>query len=160
MIGFQTPDVVCDLMVSMIEGNPNVILEPTPGQGNLVRAIKKRFPNAKILAPKDIFSFNPDCDIDWIISNPPFSPMIRGFEFLQMFKQWTNNIIILLPWNLLINSRIRTKWFYDNGVCEIHHLPRSVFKGSRVQTCIVKMTNAKRRFTKLYLKNTLAPYLS
>jgi len=139
---FQTPDWVCDLMVNMIPitDNPKVILEPTPGEGNLVRAIQRRFSQCRILAPNDIYLFHPKEKIDWTVSNPPFTPMSLGFSLLQRMKIWCDNIVILLPWLLLINSEERTDWFLRAGLSEVIHLPRSVFGSSRVQACVMKMT--------------------
>ena len=138
---FQTPDWVCNIMVSMIDNDPRFILEPTPGIGNLVRAIKRKYPVCYVTQPIDIDDFenNKMIQWDWIIANPPFTPMSRGFEILNRIRDWSDNVIILLPWLLLINSEKRSKWFVDNGLCEVRHLPRRAFPGSRVQTCIIKM---------------------
>ena len=40
-VDFQTPEWVCEFMTRYIVGDVNVVLEPAPGSGNLVRAIKK-----------------------------------------------------------------------------------------------------------------------
>lgn len=42
---FQTPTDVCDYMAKMVPQTANTILEPTPGLGNLVRAIEKHLPD-------------------------------------------------------------------------------------------------------------------
>jgi len=134
----------------MIEGIPNTILEPTAGAGNLVDSIKNKFPECKIITPEDIYKYHPRREsIDWVLSNPPFTPMIKGFEILKRVRTGCKKIIILLPWLLLINSKERTNWFLRNGLCEIIHLPRAVFKGSRVQTCIMKFLPEDSDWVKL-----------
>lgn len=140
MSDFQIPDWVCDIIVSMIDDYPFIVLEPTAGKGNLVRAISRKFPSCGIITPEDIDTYEPNgIFIDWVVGNPPFTPMIRGFEILEKVYDWCPKVVMLLPWLLLINSEKRSKWFMDNGLCEVIHLPRKAFKGSRVQTCIVKM---------------------
>lgn len=138
-MNFQTPEWVCEIMVSMIDGDPSFVLEPTSGEGNLVRAIQKKFPDCTITEPNNIFQYEPEQKFDCIVANPPFTPMVKGYEILQRIIKWSDDIVILLPWLLLINSERRSKWFVENGLSEVRHLPRRAFPGSRVQTCIVKM---------------------
>ncbi len=45
---FQTPDNVCEYMSSFLVGNKGIILEPTAGKGNLVKALQKY---GKVIAP-------------------------------------------------------------------------------------------------------------
>lgn len=53
---FQTPVNVCRYMASLIpELSGGSILEPTPGIGNLVNAIKEFRPNNTIVSPEDFF---------------------------------------------------------------------------------------------------------
>lgn len=136
---FQTPDWVCARMIDMIDGHPKSVLEPTPGEGNLVRALMDTFPNTDIYAPVNIYEYTPPRIFDAIVMNPPFSPMQKGYEILQMVSEWSDQVIALLPWLLLINSEERMQWFVDRGLAEILHLPRRAFSGSRVQTCVVKL---------------------
>ena len=53
---FQTPTWVCDIMSSLVEGNPKRILEPTPGQGNLVNSLRRHYPTADIVLGHDILT--------------------------------------------------------------------------------------------------------
>ena len=59
----------------------------------------------------------------------------------------TNNIIALMPYLAIINGEKRTNDIMNFGLKSITHLPRSTFKGSRVQTCILEMQRhrCKRR---------------
>jgi type I restriction-modification system DNA methylase subunit len=141
---FQTPDWVSEIMVKMVDIVPKTILEPTAGEGKLLRVIKRGFPSAKVFAPQDIFEFEPKQEIDCAIMNPPFSPMKLGFEILQLVSGMTDNIISVVPWLHIINSVRRVEWFKENGLCEIIHLPRKAFKGSRVQTCVIKLCKGSK----------------
>lgn len=139
-INFQTPEWVCDFMVTSIYGYPTKILEPTPWDGNLIRSIEKHHPNAKIIAPSGDFLKMDICTVDVVIANPPFTPMTLGYKMLDRFFEFSGTVIVLMPWLTIINSEKRLDRLKKHGLREIIHLPRSVFKGSRVQTCILMFT--------------------
>jgi type I restriction-modification system DNA methylase subunit len=108
---FQTPEWCCDLMSSMIPDNVIKVLEPTPGLGNLVTAIKNRgFEVESPLNFEDVSG-----KFDAIVMNPPFTPMKRGYEILYKAMNMTNNIIALMPWLSIINSEKRTKIIMEYG---------------------------------------------
>ena len=44
-----------------------------------------------------------------------------------------------MPYLAIINGEKRTNDIMNFGLKSITHLPRSTFKGSRVQTCILEM---------------------
>ena len=77
--------------------------------------------------------------IDWIVMNSPFSPMKEGYNILYRCMNMTDNIIALMPYLTIINGEKRTQDIMNWGLKSITHLPRSTFKGSRVQTCILEM---------------------
>jgi hypothetical protein len=133
---FQTPDWVCDIMVNQCTCNPKTILEPTPGEGNLVNALKKQFPDAKITAPNNYFEL-PFQRFDAVVTNPPFSPMKTGYQMLEGMFYRSDNIIALMPWMSLINSEKRYQLYQKNGLKQVIHLPRKAFPASRVQCCIL-----------------------
>lgn len=132
---FQTPQHVCEYMASLIPENYGVTLEPTPGKGKLVKALQKR---GKVFSPEN-FDAMKDRKFDHIVMNPPFSPMKRGYEILYRCMGMTDNIVALLPYLAIINGEKRTNDIMSWGLKSITHLPRSVFNGSRVQTCILEM---------------------
>ena len=134
---FQTPEWVCNFMVSLVGCYPDTILEPTPGNGNIITAIVKEFPGATILHGHDDFMNMEPVKVDVVIANPPFTPMAKGYEMLDRFFEFSGHVIALMPWMTVINSEKRLQRLKEHGLCEIIHLPRSVFKGSRVQTCIL-----------------------
>ena len=133
---FQTPKYVCEYMTSLLPNNAGDILEPTKGDGNLVECLKSK---GDVIAPDGDFFEMKKRKFDWIVMNPPFTPMKTGYEILYECMGMSDNIVALMPWLTLINGEKRTNDIMDFGLVSITHLPRTVFKGSRVQTCIIKM---------------------
>lgn len=124
-------------MVSFLpSGNVGKILEPTPGEGNLVKELQGK---GNIIAPVDFFTLE-EQRFDWIVMNPPFSPMSLGYRIFYQCMELSDNIIALMPWLTLINGEKRTKDIINFGLKSITHLPRKAFPGSRVQCCILEMT--------------------
>ena len=76
---------------------------------------------------------------DWVVMNPPFTPMKKGYQILYECMEMSDNIIALMPWLTIINGQKRTADIMEFGLVSITHLPRSIFKGARVQTCIMQM---------------------
>ena len=72
---FQTPVHVCKYMASFLPENAGLILEPTPGKGNLVKALE---PHGKVFIPDD-FNTMIENKFDYIVMNPPFTPMSLHF---------------------------------------------------------------------------------
>lgn len=132
---FQTPEKICQYMASMLPENAGTILEPTPGKGNLVRELEKR---GEVTAPEDFNKMDAK-RFDWVVMNPPFTPMKQGYEILYKVMEMSDNIVALMPYLTIINGEKRTQDIMDFGLKSITHLPRSTFKGSRVQTCILHM---------------------
>ena len=136
---FQTPDWCCEYMASFLPDDCPSILEPTPGKGNLVKALKKK--GHVVDTGRDDFFDIPDWfSVDWIVMNPPFTPMKVGYKILDKCMKMSDNIIALMPWLTIINSEKRTKKIMDFGLKSIVHLPRKTFPGSRVQTCILELS--------------------
>lgn len=112
------------------------ILEPTKGIGNLVKALKHK---GNVIAPDGDFFEMKERRFDWIVMNPPFTPMKTGYKILYKCMGMSDNIVALMPWLTLINGEKRTRDIINFGLVSITHLPRTTFKGSRVQTCILHM---------------------
>jgi len=137
---FQTPSKVCAYMSSFLPYDAGKILEPTKGLGNLVKALK---PRGEVITPDDFWNMDFQY-FDWIVMNPPFTPMLTGYRILYRCMDMSNNLVALMPWLTIINSQKRTQDIIDFGLISITHLPRSIFKGARVQTCILRM---KKNYT-------------
>lgn len=144
---FQTPENICNYMAGFLPDNAGTILEPTPGQGNLVATLESK---GSVMAPKDFFSM-PSGRFDYVVMNPPFTPMARGYKILFRCMEYSDHIIALMPWLTLINADRRTKKLIDFGLVSITHLPRTAFKGSRVQTCIIQLSKGFTGETKFIL---------
>ena len=132
---FQTPIFICEYMSSFLPENAGTILEPTAGKGNLVKSLTKY---GDVFAPDD-FNLMEKQKFDWVVMNPPFTPMKQGYDILYSCMDMSDNIIALMPYLCIINGEKRTNDIMNFGLKSITHLPRSVFKGSRVQTCILEM---------------------
>ncbi len=133
-INFQTPDWVCEEMLKLIPSGIKTILEPTPGAGNILKAINSHY---LITAPDDFWTVTGRFDA--VVMNPPFSPMAMGYKILYRCMEMTDIIIALMPWLTLINSEQRTKDITAWGLKSVIHIPRKAFAGARVQCCIIFM---------------------
>lgn len=141
---FQTPQKICDYMASFLPKNAGIILEPTAGKGNLIKSL---MPYGEIYAPDNFYNIDENKKFDWIVMNPPFTPMKQGYDILYKCMNMSDNIIALMPYLTIINGEKRTQFIMDWGLKSITHLPRSVFKGSRVQTCILEMKHGYNECT-------------
>lgn len=142
---FQTPSSICDYMASFLPNNAGTILEPTKGAGNLVKSIALK---GTVVTPYDFFQMEKD-RFDWVVMNPPFTPMAVGYKILYECMGMTDNLVALMPWLTIINGEKRTKDLFAYGLVSVTHLPRTIFKGSRVQTCILNMRRGFSGETKL-----------
>ena len=133
MTGFQTPEWVCGFMCELLPKGIASVLEPTPGKGNLVKALA----GYRVTAPKNFWTVSGRFDA--VVMNPPFTPMAQGYRILYAVMEMSDVVIALMPWLTLINSKRRTKDIETFGLKDVIHLPRDVFPGSRVQTCILNM---------------------
>lgn len=135
---FQTRPDIAALIAEMLLPKIKTVLEPTPGEGNIVSAIRAMRPELKITAPKDYWKLRAG-RFDAAVMNPPFTPMKEGYRFLYSVMDRTDMIIALMPWLTLINGERRLNKILDYGLVSVTHLPRSIFPGSRVQCCIMEM---------------------
>lgn len=130
---FQTQEWVCEFMVGLLPDSVRTVLEPTPGEGNLVKALN----GYQVTAPQEFW--NTQGCYDAVVMNPPFTPMEQGYKILFATMEMSDIVIALMPWLTLINSEKRTKQIKEFGLKSVNHLPRSAFPGSRVQTCVLEM---------------------
>jgi len=151
MMDFQTKETVCKWMVDLLPSSIHTVLEPTPGEGNLVRELQKR--NYSVTAPEEFWDIQASNKYDAVVMNPPFTPMEQGYKILYRVMDMTNNIIALMPWLTIINSEKRTSDIRGYGLISISHLPRSVFKGARVQTCVLQMQYGYTGVTSIHFPN-------
>src|ERR1700743_1450013 len=109
---YQTPPDVCRYMASLIPPYCQTILEPTPGIGNLVKAISDN--GRLVVAPEDYFLLDKSLKFDCVVMNPPFSDksldiknkpnsfkamgMSTGYNILFECMQKSDHVIALMPW--------------------------------------------------------------
>jgi len=146
MNNFQTPIWVCKYMASLIPSNIISILEPTPGIGNIVSVLQ----DYEVTAPEDFYLMKKN-KFDAIVMNPPFTPMKKGYEILYSCMEMSDIIIALMPWLTIINSVKRAVDLIEFGLKSVTHLPRNVFPGTRVQTCIIELNKNFNEKTELII---------
>lgn len=130
---FQTAPWVARYMAGMIPRGASSVLEPTPGEGNIVRELS----SYRVTAPREFWEVSGR--FDSVVMNPPFTPMSTGYKILFACMGLSDSIIALMPWLTIINSEGRTSRIIEFGLRSVTHLPRSAFPGSRVQTCILEL---------------------
>lgn len=155
---FQTPVNVCRYMASLMPYKSEMrILEPTPGIGNLVGAIRERFPREQtheIVAPNDFFLLEKQ-KFDCIVMNPPFSSksaflqhaptgsnkfgMRLGYFILTECMEMSDSVIALMPWFTISDSDVRLRYLKDFGLKSLTALPRKTFQYARIQTVIIEL---------------------
>lgn len=151
---FQTPPHVCDYMASLVPAAAQRLLEPTPGDGNLVAALRK-LERQKLSIACDFFLIPCDERFDCIVMNPPFSSksgflqkappdidlkgMKLGYYILNRCLEMSDSVIALMPWYTLTDSDVRMRRLQEYGIKSITALPRKTFQYSRIQTLILEM---------------------
>lgn len=150
---YQTKTIIAEYMASLVPEYA-IVLEPTPGEGNLVKALKNR--ECGVFAPPDYFKVREELlkkEFDYVVMNPPFSDkscnlelapkdwkksgMKVGYRFLLDAMSLSDNIIALMPWFTLIDSDVRTRKIKEFGLKQLTALPRSSFDYIRIQCCIM-----------------------
>jgi type I restriction-modification system DNA methylase subunit len=148
---FQTPPEVCRYMASLLPSGIQTVLEPTPGKGNLVRALD----GYQVTAPEDFFLLDKSLRFDAIVMNPPFSSgsalltnapksfdlkgMKAGHFFLTECMQRTDTVIALMPWFTISDSDVRLRFLAKYGLKSITALPRKTFQYVRIQTVVIHL---------------------
>jgi type I restriction-modification system DNA methylase subunit len=148
---FQTPIPVVEYMVSMIPGEATTILEPSPGDGNIVSKLDSKY---MVTAPKDFFLLDKR-EFDCVVMNPPFSSkfgimenaptavnakgMRLGYYFLTECMKMSNNVIALMPWFTISDSDVRLRNIMGHGLKSLTALPRKTFQYARIQTCVFEL---------------------
>ena len=149
---YQTPPAICDYMVSLIPAGAKTILEPTPGVGNLVRALESSG-KYEINAPEDYFKLAKTTRYDCIVMNPPFSSkyafgvpegleekgMKLGYKILRECMELSDHVIALMPWFTISDSDVRLRELTAYGLRSITALPRKTFNYIRIQTMVLEL---------------------
>lgn len=110
-----TPDYLAKYIVEYFKPQ-GTILEPCCGDGVFLKYMKADW--CEIDKGKDFFDYNIE-NIDWVITNPPFSK-IRQF-LLYCYKLKVKNIVFLCPINHIMGLKARWRDMMENnyGIKEI-----------------------------------------
>lgn len=162
---FQTPIPICNYMVDMVPAKAKTILEPTPGLGNIVKALeaKNRY---QIITADDFFLLDRAKKYDCIVMNPPFSSksafidnapndaetkgMKLGYHILKQCMEMSDNVIALMPWYTISDSDVRMRYLRSFGIKSLTPLPRKTFQYARIQTVIIELEKGYQSDTKFY----------
>lgn len=149
---FQTPPEVCRYMVSLLPTDISTVLEPTKGDGNIVRELS----GYNVTAPDDFFLLDKHLTFDAVVMNPPFGSKSAiltnapnsykaekglkfGYRILIDCMQKAPVIIALMPWFTIADSDVRLRYLKQNGLKSITALPRKTFEYARIQTCVIEL---------------------
>jgi hypothetical protein len=146
---FQTPEYIANYMASLIPDGVCTVLEPTPGMGNLVKALWKY----KVTAPKDYWALDKTQRFDAIVANLPFSEktffncpeefkgqgMKVAYEQMKVLMDMSDNLILLMPWFTISDSDVRLRTLKRYGLISVTALPRKTFQYARIQTCVLQL---------------------
>lgn len=145
---YQTPPDVGQYMAGLIPYGTVKVLEPTPGEGNLLPFLTPY----EVTAPDNFFELDP-ARYDCVIMNPPFSRKYAygvpdhvdknglrlGYHILLECMNMSDNIIALMPLFTISDSDVRLRHLKRFGLKSITMLPRKTFKYVRIQTCIFEL---------------------
>jgi len=160
---FQTPEFVVDYMISLIDFQPQSILEPTPGLRNISKKLISE--NYNVIEPLDFFDLDTNFErFDLIVGNPPFSEkssdlskapkdidlkgMKIGYHILKECMKMSDNLIILMPWFTISDSDVRMRFLKDFGIVSVTPLPRKTFQYARIQTVVLHLKKGYTAETK------------
>lgn len=166
---FQTPPDVCEYMVSLLPKDVYTVYEPTPGNGNLVKALENSPKKFGVYTSPDFFYMDYSMKFDAVLMNPPFScrsafsvpevleqsGMRLGYYILQQCMDMSDNIIALMPWFTLTDSDRRTRDIKDFGLVSVTALPRRTFKFARIQTMILELKRGYKQTTEFKVYDRL-----
>lgn len=171
---FATPDVICDLLVSLAEiSTSDNILEPSAGDGSIIRAINRALPNKNIscfelmpinreslktlstanLIGDDFLTYSnlPITQFDKIIANPPFS---KNQDIDHIYKMYSslkeNGRIVTIASRHWLSSNNKKESQFRDWLQEIgattHDVPQGAFKesGTNIQTIIIVINKSSQ----------------
>jgi hypothetical protein len=153
---FQTPTEVAEYMCCMIPSGSVSILEPTPGEGNILQFLDAY----QVTAPENYFDLQ-QSRFDCIVMNPPFSSkyvfgvpdsidekgMKIGYRILFDCMEMSDHVIALMPWFLILDSSVRLEKLVSYVLKSITALPRSTFEYARIQCCVFELHKGWNRPT-------------
>jgi hypothetical protein len=163
---FPTPTPLADKLVENLRLEPGAkVLDPSAGEGSLLRAVGRRYPSAtrhaaEIAAPlreilqrregvpvvaNDIFSYDPGTYYDAVVINPPFEKaawmdhLKAAFELLKPGGHLAAIVPAGFQFREDAKHRAFREWFWDNGGEMAEKLPQAKFGRTKVSTVLLVM---------------------
>lgn len=157
---FQTPKPVAEYMMRMAKkywdqhkeypGDMAEVLEPTPGEGNLIKAGNDHgFTMYGPGSDQDywnswVYQQKPNY-FDMVIMNPPFNPHTEMTCFMEDAMNKAPYVVALLPVNS-ITSHKKLTLFMNYGLASVTMLSRNTFP-NKVAVCILELKNGHSGIT-------------
>ena len=121
---YATPFYATEAILDRVSLGDDIILEPSSGEGHIVKVLKERYPNNTIIANDiisrdsrlgiavnggvDFLQYTPDVKINSIITNPPFS---LAKEFIEKAISIADHYVLMLCKIQLLEGIDRKKLF-------------------------------------------------
>lgn len=134
---YATPFVATEMILDALNLGDDSILEPSAGEGHIVKVLQERYPHNEIVANDlvdrhsrlgiqinsgvDFLTYEPDRKFDTIITNPPFK---YAQEFVEKALTLASHYVIIFAKIQFLETVERQKLFME-------HLPRYVYVHSR-----------------------------
>ena len=141
----MTPKYVAERVVKW--ANPSgLVLEPCSGTGVFVKVLKDygcEVVECEITRGIDFYDFKDD--VDWIITNPPWS---QTRKFMLHSMELTDNIVFLITINHIIALKARIRDITNNGFwmtkCLLLDTPKEFPQsGFQLGACLVQKTPSR-----------------
>lgn len=163
---FATPEELAERLTCEIPQDTKTILEPSAGQGAIIKAINKLRPDIKVFSCElmelnrkqfvgdsthledDFLMLSPKNKFDVVIANPPFAKNQDIEHFYKMVEHATRKIISIMSTHWLYSNGKKEKAFREflvNKNAIIEEIPAGTFKesGTNVKTCLVILNVTK-----------------
>jgi len=106
-----TPDWLAKEMVSMLAGQiSGKVLEPCKGEGAILKYLPEGSDWCEITEGRNFYDYKED--VDWIITNPPYSDFNR---FLAHCFELSQNVVLLVPMAKMFKSMGTVKQILEYG---------------------------------------------
>lgn len=141
VVDFQTPPWLCRHLVEKLERvipKSALVVEPTPGAGNMVKALKAAGYTNVETPPGDFFDWRPSSKPMAVVGNPPWTPNTLAYKVLDRCLEFGPALVVMvMPWVTVTNSDSRAQRLKAAGLGAVISLPRSVFPGVRLNACVL-----------------------
>ena len=164
---FETPKELARQLVTFLELDTKTVLEPSAGQGAIVRAVNESRPQIRVshcelmelnrmqfvgdseLVGEDFLALPLDFQFDAVIANPPFAKNQDIDHFHKMLQHARKKIICIMSnhWRFSQNKKETAfREFLEANQAMVLDLPAGTFKdsGTNVSACVVVLNIAPK----------------